>query len=228
MKINGIDTNYDAMYIYNPENGVIFKTVRPYDWEIELEGLAIRNARKINFAKGDCFTVATDEKDRFYGRNGKDLYIPDSILEVVSITEKQAATISGETNYKNVYELRVHCAAHQWIEHREIIENFPEKTPITEYDPRGVWGEGYRRNTNTYHIFTHWKTNETKVVKQWLTWDTITSATLESDYYTRSEKTADRIEREKIAAAINDALNGKRISHYDVEKLLEVVDIKVK
>ena len=53
--------------------------------------------------------------------------------------------------------------------------------------------------------------------------------TVESDYYTRTEKTDDRLYREKLASIISECMySGKDISHYEVEQLLKKVDITIK
>ena len=50
LKINGYEVNYEHLFIYDGEN-ILYKTERPYELNLEIEGLTVRNARKINFAK---------------------------------------------------------------------------------------------------------------------------------------------------------------------------------
>ena len=50
LKINGYEANYEHLFIYDGEN-ILYKTERPYELNLEIEGLTVRNARKINFAK---------------------------------------------------------------------------------------------------------------------------------------------------------------------------------
>ena len=87
LKINGYEVNYEHLFIYDGEN-ILYKTERPYELNLEIEGLTVRNARKINFAKNDVFEVKA-EKSEYMFRNGKDLYIPVSVISIESVTEKQ-------------------------------------------------------------------------------------------------------------------------------------------
>ena len=64
-------------------------------------------------------------------------------------------------------------------------------------------------------------------MKKWLTYDQITTAEIESDYYTRSEKDNNRVEREKIADLMTNACN-VHISHYDVARMLKMLNISIK
>ena len=54
LKINGYEANYEHLFIYDGEN-ILYKTERPYELNLEIEGLTVRNARKINFSKNDVF-----------------------------------------------------------------------------------------------------------------------------------------------------------------------------
>ena len=99
-------------------------------------------------------------------RNGKDLYIPTSVLKVVKVEEKVAFQSHGETNYKDYYTLR-----------------FADGTEVVA----------------------------------------------ESDYYTRCEKTEERLYREDLAKIISSCLySNKTVSHYEVEELLKKLDISIK
>ena len=62
MKINGYEANYNNLFIYDGEN-IIFETCRPDDINLELFDVEIRNARKANFAKNDCFEMKSTETD---------------------------------------------------------------------------------------------------------------------------------------------------------------------
>ena len=69
LKINGYEANYEHLFIYDGEN-ILYKTERPYELNLEIEGLTVRNARKINFSKNDVFEVKA-EKSEYMFRNGK-------------------------------------------------------------------------------------------------------------------------------------------------------------
>ena len=67
------------------------------------------------------------------------------------------------------------------------------------------------------------------MIKRYLTYDAVTEMTIDSDFYTRTEKTEDRLEREKIAEIISSCLYGdKTVSHYEVEALMKKLNITIK
>ena len=165
LKVNGCETNYNQMFIYNDGGEVLFQTIRPYEMNIDISA-PVRNARKLMFSKQDCFEIRTSGDNFYLFRNGKDLYVHTSIIDVVKVEEREYLKVHGETNYKNVYTLK--------LQDGTMVE-------------------------------------------------------VESDYYTRTEKTEDRAYREQLASIISECLySGKSISHYEVERLLEKLEIKVK
>lgn len=227
LKINGYEANYNNLFIYEGEN-ILYTTSRINDLRLELENLNIRNARKINFAKGDIFDVKTSNINSIF-RNGKDLYIPSSIISVESVIEKEMCKHNGETNYKNIYTLKLHCNAHIWNTHIEEVTDLPSDMPLENYDKNGKFGSGYSKEHNIYEFHTHFKTGEEWISKKWMTYDVITEIELESDYYTRTEKTDERLKREEIANIISSCLwSDKNVSHYEVEKLMEKLNITIK
>ena len=226
LKINGYEGNYEHLFIYDGEN-ILYKTERPYALDVEIEGLTVRNARKINFAKNDVFEIKAEKSDYMF-RNGKDLYIPASIISVESITEKQCYKHDGETNYKNVYAIKFHCKAFKWNQHVEKV-CIPDGMTIGEYDSNGKFGSEFSKTCNVYDVVKNHKTNESNVIKRYLTYDEVTEMVIESDFYTRTEKTEERLEREKIAKIISSCLYGnKTVSHYEVEELMEKLNITIK
>ena len=168
MLINGYEGNYNNVFVYNDNGDILYKTERPYELKFDVDA-NVRNARKLAFNKGDCFEIKTSDTDRGYlFRNGKDLYIHNSIIDVINVEEKQAMKANGETNYKNVYTLKLNYA------------------------------DGA----------------EMKV---------------DSDFFTRTEKTAERLHREELAKIISECLySDKYVSHDEVERLLEKLDITIK
>ena len=166
LKVNGYEGNYNCLYIYNDNGEILYKTERPYDLNLEIN-VNVRNARKLNLDKKDCFEIKTSNTDMFL-RNGKDLYIHNSMIDIVNVEEKQALKHNGETNYKNVYTFKLN-----YLNGEEIK--------------------------------------------------------VDSDYYTRTEKTEDRLYRENIASIISKCLYGnKSVSHYEVEELLKKLNITIK
>ena len=167
LKVNGYEGNYKQFFIYDDNGNILYKTERAYELPLEIN-VPIRNARKINFSKKDCFEIKSSYDGTSFFTNGKDLHIHNSVIDVVKVEEKQCLIAYGETNFKDVYTLKLN-----YLDGKEI--------------------------------------------------------TVESDFYTRSVKTEDRINREKIADIMSSCLWGdKSISHYEVEKLLEKLDITIK
>ena len=167
-KINGYEGNYVNIFIYNDNGDILYKTERPNELKLDIP-VNIRSARKLAFNKGDCFEIKTSDTERNYiWRNGKDLYIHNSVIDVVNITERLAMKGNGETNYKDVYTLKLHYADGAEIK-------------------------------------------------------------VDSDFYTRTEKTEERLYREKLAKIISECLyNDKYVSHYEMERILEKLDITIK
>lgn len=228
LKINGYEANYNNLYIYDGET-ILFETCRPYEMNLEIEGLKIRTARKLNFTKNDIFEIKSTKETYSISVNGKDLYIPASVISVESVTEKQFMKTNGETNYKNEYVLKLNCDAFRWNEHIEKVTDLPHNMPISEYDSNGKWGSGFSKTCTIYKTSENFKTKETNVFKYWLTYDRMTEIVVESDYYTRTEKTPERIERERIAEIMTECIYyGKTISHYEVERIMEKLNISIK
>lgn len=228
LTINGATTNYNNLFIYDGDK-ILFETCRPYELNLEIKNLTIRNARKLSFDKCDCFEIKSNKESYSLSNNGKDLYIHSSIISVEKVEEKQRLQAHGETNYKNVYTLKLNCDSYRWNKHIEKITGLPKDTPLTDYDSNGKWGGGFSKTCNMYDTSENHKTGEINLFKRWLTYDKTTEIIVESDYYTRTEKTEERIEREKIADIITSCIySGKTISHYEVEKILEKLNISIK
>lgn len=227
MKINGLEANYNSLNLYEGEK-VVFHTSRPYALDFEIEGISIRNARKIDFKKGDVFTVKSSKAETNVFRNGKDIYIPASAISVAKVAEVVHSNSNGEMQYINEYTLDFHCETFHWVSHYEKIYDFPKNTPLKDYDKNGKWNSGFCTGYNTYDTCKD-KNGVDYVVKRWKTYESISKITVRDDYITRSEKSADRVEREKLAEIINSCLySGKTITHYEVERLLGKLDIKIK
>lgn len=165
LKVNGYEGNYNQLFIYDNDGKILFKTETPYDLNLSITA-KVRNARKLSLEKHDCFEIKTSGDNGYLFRNGKDLYIHNSVIDVVNVEEKQALKCHGETNYKDVYILKLQDG---------------------------------------------------------------TEIKVESDFYTRTEKTDERLYREKLADIISECLyTGKDISHYEVERMLEKLNITIK
>ncbi len=229
MKINNFAANYNNLFIYDGER-IVFETCRLNDLELDLFGIEIRNARKANFSKNDCFEMKSTKNNEYRCfTNGKDLYIPVSVFELISIEEKEASKHDGEINYKKTYSFKLHCEAYKYNKHWEKITDLPSDMPLSEYDPDGKFGSGFSKKHNMYDHCQNYKTKEEYICKRWLTYDPITELVIDSDYYTRTVKDADRIEREKIAEVLSSCLySGKSVSHYEVARILEKLNVTIK
>lgn len=167
MVVNGYVMDYNQFLIYNDNGEILFKTERPYELNLRID-VNIRNARKLSFNKKDCFEIKTSANNRYLRRSGTDLYIHNSIIDVIKVEENKHFEANGETCYKDVYTLKLN-----YLNGEEIK--------------------------------------------------------VESDYYTRTEKTEERLYRERLAEIISECMyDNKSISHFEVEKLLEKVDIIIK
>lgn len=168
MTINGYAGNYNQLMIYNDNEEILFTTERPNELLIDIT-VPVRSARKLLMNKRDCFEIRSDGNNTYlFGRNGKDLYVHTSVIDVVNVEEKVSLKCYGETCYKDVYTLRL---------------NYLDGSEIK----------------------------------------------VESDYYTRTEKTEDRQYRERLAEIITECLFDRHhVSHYEVERMLSVLDIRIK
>ena len=165
MTVNRYAGNYNHVYIYNDDGVILFQTARPDKLNFDLT-INIRHARKLILNKQDCFEIKTSDDIFPMFRNGKDLYIHNSIVDVVKVEEVVALQVSGATSYHDVYTLRLQDGTQRMIE---------------------------------------------------------------SDYYTRTEKTDERLYREKLAGIISECLfSGKHVSHYEVEEMLKRLEITIK
>ena len=242
-------SNYEQINIYNA-SGVIFSTVRggferaEIDGEkvksyyknlvssVELPAERIRSARKLNFDKGDVFEIAYYPKDRYTIRNGRALYIPAELVRVSPLGEFLALAHDGEKDFLTVYKLDF--TTPQTVDEpqfkRIICDNYT-------LQPGERFGEYYGADEaracvapfdSSEYAERRGIPAEKGVIKRWLAPVVYNSFIVKSDYYTRTEKDAERLERERIADIINTCLYNKTVSHYDIAKMLEKLNITIK
>lgn len=248
MKIN--INNYEQINIYN-ENGVIFSTIRGgferatikdgkaqthYNntvYEIELPIDSIRNARKIDLTKNDVFNISYMPKGRYDIRNGKAIYIPTKYITVENIGEYLSIETSGEKDFLTIYKFTF--ANPQTISEPQFERIICDNYTLSENE-RFSSGCGKDKNHACISTFdtsenTFYKKSgrpaEKGIIKRYYADIVYNSFLVKSDYYTRTEKDAARIEREKIAEIINSCLYNKTVSHYDVEKIMEKLNISL-
>lgn len=248
MKIN--IHNYEQINIYN-ENGVIFSTTRGgFDrvtikdgkvqthysdsvYEIDLPIDKIRNARKIDFSKNDVFAFNYMPPNRYDIRNGKAIYIPAKYITVENIGEYLSIETSGEKDFLTLYKFTF--ANPQTISEPQFERIICDNYTLSENE-RFSSGCGKDKDHACVSTFdtsenTFYKKSgrpaEKGVIKRYYADIVYNSFLVKSDYYTRTEKDAARIEREKIAEIINSCLYNKTVSHYDIEKIMEKLNISL-
>lgn len=242
--------NYEQINIYN-ENGVIFSTIRGgferatikdgkaqthYNntvYEIDLPVDNIRNARKIDFLKNDVFAVNYIPDNRYSIRNGKALYIHTKYITVDNMGEYLSIETSGEKDFLTLYKFTF--ASPQIISEpqceRIICDNYTLKEGERFSDGFGkdkahACISTFDTSENTFYKKSG-RPAEKGIIKRYFAEIVYNSFLVKSDYYTRTEKDAARIEREKIAEIINTCLYNKTVSHYDVEKIMEKLNISL-
>lgn len=241
---------YEQTNIYN-ENGVVFSTIRKgferstikdgkvqthYSdivCSIELPIDNIRNARKIDLAKNDVFTISYMPKDRYDIRNGKALYLPTKYITVENIGEYLSIETSGEKDFLTLYKFTF--ANSQTIREPQYERIICDNYTLSENE-RFSSGCGKDKDHACISTFdtsenAFYKKSgcpaEKGIIKRYCADVIYNSFLVKSDYYTRVKKDAARIEREKIAEIINSCLYNKTVSHYDVEKIMEKLNISL-
>lgn len=243
--------NYEQINIYN-DNGVVFSTIRGgferatikdgkaqthYNntvYEIDLPIDKIRNARKNDLAKNDVFTINYMPKDRYDIRNGKALYIPTKYITVENIGEYLSIETSGEKGFLTLYKFTF--SNPQTISEPQFERIICDNYTLSENerfssgcgkDKKHACISTFDTSENIFYKKSG-RPAEKGIIKRYYADIVYNSFLVKSDYYTRTEKDAARVEREKIAAIINDCLYNKTISHYDVEKMLDKLNISIK
>jgi hypothetical protein len=242
---------YETINIYN-ENGIIFSTVRGAFERATIDGKKcstyygnrvfyidlpidnIRNALKLNFNKNDVFTLKEYANDRYEIRNGRALYIPEKYISVGNLGEYLALETNGEKDFLTLYRLAfatVQTVSEPKIE-RIICDNYTLQDGET-------FGSYYGKD-KAHAVISTFDTSESAyhqkkgipaekgILKHYFEDVTYNEFIVKSDYYTRTEKDEARTEREKIAEIINSCLYNKTLSHYDIGKIMEKLNITVK
>lgn len=189
-----------------------------------------KKARKENLNRKDNYFVVYHGD--YSWENGLTLYIHESEISVSFAGEYIAFDTNGETNYKNAVMLHfTHGATMERLKMEKVPEADKDFTP-----PEGCkWSDGYSRNPgkpNYDIIHPHaWsdEPGEPVVVKRWRENEIVFDLLVQCQGYSRTEKTPDRLHREKLAAIMNENnIFRNHVSHYDIEKLLQYFDIAIK
>ena len=188
----------------------------------------IKNARKENLNRTDNYTLSYSGA---YYDSGIALYIHCSEIMVEPCGEYISSVIHGETNYKNAYLLKF---ANPVIMERLRVERIEGATENFKLPEGARFGSGYGTIERPVYdvidrtIFTD-KGGAPFVVKRWREGETITEMLIESTRYTRTEKDAERVKREKIADIMNEnKIFYKDVSHYEIENLLKHFNVTLK
>lgn len=249
MKIN-LD-HYEQLNIYN-ENGVIFSTVRGGFERATIDGNRcktfylnrvniidlpienIRNAIKLNFKKCDVFSLKYMPADRYTIRNDRALYIHTNYINVENVGEFLSLETNGEKDYLTLYKLtfvNVQTVKEPKID-RVICDNYTLKD--------GEKFGSYYGPDKDHAIISTFDTSESifikkagkpaekGILKHYLEDVQYKELIVKSDYYTKTEKDAARIEREKLAEIMTACLHNTSFSHYDIERLLQKLNISIK
>jgi hypothetical protein len=238
--------NIRKIYIYN-DGEILFTSERGelqesiidkygkistvYDGKIRALTLATepKRARKINLSRKDNFYLTW--RGDYSWESGIALYIHVSEIAVENAGEFLAFENNGERCYKTAARLRFNNGA---MVHRLKCERVPEAGKDFRPPEGCKWSDGYSPNPEKpfYDVVTpgKWGNNpgESFVVRRWISKESINEILVESSYYTRRETDPERANREIIAAKMTEILRSKSISHYDVERLLEVFNITFK
>lgn len=194
-----------------------------------------KNARKENLNRKDCYFLNyTDTHNGYYNERKTALYVHESEISVTNLGEYVSMNSNGETCYLYRYALNFKNG----FEYNEVNS---EKMLV---DGKWTLPSGAKWHTmgdynNTYDVISkdqsefykkrHPDSPEYNLVHWTIERKTASTNYYSSETYHRIEKTEDRKEREKLADILNSALgSSSHLSHYDIEELLKVVDIKIK
>lgn len=189
-----------------------------------------KRARKENLSRKDNYFLTY--RGSYSWETGLILYVHESEICVSDASEYIAFQTNGETNYKNAVKLH-------FSNHATMIRCKMERVPGAGKDftpPDGCkWSKDYSRNPEkpNYDVIypRPWacEPGSAEVVKRWLEIECVHELLVECPGYSRTEKTPDRLNREKLAEKMNELNIGRgSISHHDIEKMLTVFDIKIK
>ena len=194
---------YEANSFRDPK-GIVFDS----------ENFQVRNARKVNLAKNDLFTVK--EYDESARENKRALYIPAEIEPAGKV--KQCESKFGYHLYKKT---KVNCPIKVTVWLREVVskekadECFKQWNGKRYEEKPGVAHEVKHRQsfdgTQDDYIIVHY----IDIIVPWFYLLTF-SEVVHSEYYELTDKLADKM---------NEVLKSRVLSHYDIDRLLEHFDI---
>lgn len=203
---------------------------------------APKNARKVNLNRNDNFLVKYDAGVYIKERKTA-LYIHASEVSVENFGEFVSVEHDGEKDFLNAYKLVFNHGARVRVLRVEKL-SVPGSWTIPEEERKAGahWYSFLGDHNNSYETVNAEELKrinarrralglpeENYNLRHWFfEFQDVNENYYASDFLTRIEKDSARVDREKIAAALNTALGHDKLSHYDVDKLLKVVNITLK
>lgn len=202
---------------------------------------APKTARKVNLMRKDNYTVKYDAG--YYWHEKKTaLYIHVSEIGVLPLGEFVAADHDGEKDYLYGYKVTFnHGAGARVLKCEKLLVHGSWTIPEDEKKAGAHWSRGLGDHNNAYDTISAEELENRNIIRvkrglepenynlvHWYYENvTITENYYTSETYHKIEKDSDRVQREKLAEVMNGVLHDK-LSHYDIDKLLTVVNITLK
>ena len=193
----------------------------------------VKRANKENLNRADNYTLNYKE-DYCRWETRKALYIHESEIAVTDMGLIVGMETNEERNYLKAARLSFKHPIARYVYH---LERIPCGDDWTIPDG-GKWSDGIGTKESPcyrpYDMSNSIKNprNEKGVIKSWKEIETVENAEIivKEDYYRKTEYSAERLRKNAIAEAINNAkvFSNYHVSHYDIERLEKVVNITLK
>lgn len=200
-----------------------------------------KNARKINLNRTDNFFIKYACK--WWPEKKIALYVHVSEVNVENLGEFVDMEHDGEKDYLYGYKVTFnHGARAVFVHTKKLCVPGSWTIPEEEKKAGAHWSRGLGDYNNSYKVITAEEieprnaflekvgrpAEKYNLIHHFLTFEDVDTNYYTSEGFHKIEKDSARDDREKIAAALNNALGSGKFSHYDVEKLLKVVNITLK
>ncbi len=205
--------------------------------EIKLTG-EVKRANKENLSRKDNYLLRINsERGTWYRRTVYALYIHESECDVVDMGEMIAHQTDDETDYLHAYALTFAnpVLIRDAIFEKIVCDNFDfpmdarigdgigtKENPVYDYFDTSDFVSRFNKKTGANK-----KPEKGVMKKYWSVEPSEETIIVAPGPYCRFEYSDRRKEADGLAKIIGDAI-GHRLSHYDIEKLQKVVEIKVK
>lgn len=180
------------------------------------KGMPARCSSKAIFTKDKMFIMR--ERTEYSFEKSIWLYVPESVVKVEFLGEFVVRQDKNETCYKEVYKL-----TGSMEKETRVIEILPGDHPIPGGGLQGRDDKGFYEKHKTFIG------DETKVFFTHYDKENVSEIYLAPGPYSKIVYTDEKLQRDNLADKMNEVLGrNSHISHYDIEKLLKVFDIKEK